>query len=402
MHDLDDLDQDEPLDSDDELRAAYPFLYDDADVDEDDKDTLGSSGLNAVAPTREPDYHNLSELSDELLPRLNFWRLDNLFSARPASAFLSSENDAETATSSPCLFGNYWHEGEIAILFSDTGAGKSILAVQIAQSIASGSPWAPFSLAAPPRRVLYFDLELTTEQFRRRYSLDDPSCLASFPFDKRLIRAVPGADEELPPDCPDYTYFLTSSLVELIEFSGARVVIIDNISWLNNASQYGISADRLMKALQRLRRRLGLSILVLAHTPKRRIRSRLTLNDLQGSNMISVFADSVFALGFSQKAPDIRYLKGIKRRNSSGGGIHETVTDLRLAKDVCFLGFVPEGSSDERDHIGWSGSIREAEKLDLMEKAAELHKLSLSQRQIAQKLGVSASTVNRCLKQLEL
>ena len=33
------------------------------------------------------------------------------------------------------LFGNFWKKGEVAILFSGTGQGKSILSVQIADSI---------------------------------------------------------------------------------------------------------------------------------------------------------------------------------------------------------------------------------------------------------------------------
>src|SRR5437879_5969535 len=33
------------------------------------------------------------------------------------------------------LFGEFWHEGELCILFADTNAGKSVLAVQIADSI---------------------------------------------------------------------------------------------------------------------------------------------------------------------------------------------------------------------------------------------------------------------------
>ena len=36
------------------------------------------------------------------------------------------------------LFGEFWIEGELAVMFGDTGAGKSLLAVQIAESIARG------------------------------------------------------------------------------------------------------------------------------------------------------------------------------------------------------------------------------------------------------------------------
>ena len=46
------------------------------------------------------------------------------------------------------LFGEFWLESELAILFADTGVGKSLLAVQIAESIARGRPM--FTPATPP------------------------------------------------------------------------------------------------------------------------------------------------------------------------------------------------------------------------------------------------------------
>ncbi len=38
------------------------------------------------------------------------------------------------------LFGNMWRTGEVALLFGETGVSKSILAMQIAESIARGLP----------------------------------------------------------------------------------------------------------------------------------------------------------------------------------------------------------------------------------------------------------------------
>ena len=38
------------------------------------------------------------------------------------------------------LFGDFWFEYELCILFADTNLGKSILAVQIANSISKGEP----------------------------------------------------------------------------------------------------------------------------------------------------------------------------------------------------------------------------------------------------------------------
>ena len=49
------------------------------------------------------------------------------------------------------LFGELWHQGELCVLFADTGIGKSILAVQIGQSIASGEPIDGFMMKTEPR-----------------------------------------------------------------------------------------------------------------------------------------------------------------------------------------------------------------------------------------------------------
>ncbi len=79
-------------------------------------------------------------------------------------------DEAAKAKPSKMLFGELWYEGELCILFADTNLGKSILAVQIANSISSGQKMVPFKLEVAPRKVLYFDFELTKVQFKNRYS----------------------------------------------------------------------------------------------------------------------------------------------------------------------------------------------------------------------------------------
>ena len=53
--------------------------------------------------------------------------------------------------------------------------------------------------------------------------------------------------------------------------------------------------------MKALKSKYGLSILVLAHTPKRDSGKPLGRNDLQGSKMIINFCDSAFAIGESAK-----------------------------------------------------------------------------------------------------
>lgn len=70
------------------------------------------------------------------------------------------------------LFGDFWFENELAVLFAETNAGKSILAVQIADSISRGVDIPPFVCDAGAQKVLYFDFELSERQFFIRYSED--------------------------------------------------------------------------------------------------------------------------------------------------------------------------------------------------------------------------------------
>ncbi len=56
--------------------------------------------------------------------------------------------DAKNKPEPKMLFSEFWHEGELSICFADTNLGKSILAVQIANSISKGIPINGFNLYA--------------------------------------------------------------------------------------------------------------------------------------------------------------------------------------------------------------------------------------------------------------
>ena len=90
-----------------------------------------------------------------------------LFRMRPANDWL------EMASKQPIpkmLFDEFWSEGELCILFADTNVGKSILAVQIGNSISKGEPILGFKMETPKQLILYFDFELNAKQFETRYS----------------------------------------------------------------------------------------------------------------------------------------------------------------------------------------------------------------------------------------
>ena len=55
------------------------------------------------------------------------------------------------------LFGTIWHQGEVAFLFSNTGKGKSIFGVQLAESIASGVKI--LNMETTRQKTILFDFE---------------------------------------------------------------------------------------------------------------------------------------------------------------------------------------------------------------------------------------------------
>ncbi len=143
-------------------------------------------------------YHHVYELTDEHLPELEFLRYDNLFTARTANAYVTRPLPRPAKRH---LFGDIWREGELMLLFADTGLGKSALAVQISAAIAGGEPIEPFAPTTGPQRVLYFDFELTDEQFADRYS--DPEADTEYTeplFPLNFIRCAPLEDALMPEE----------------------------------------------------------------------------------------------------------------------------------------------------------------------------------------------------------
>ncbi|NBO50672.1 MAG: hypothetical protein EBU80_13355 [Chitinophagia bacterium] len=70
----------------------------------------------------------------------------------------------------------------------------------------------------------------------------------------------------------------------------------------------------LMQKLKSLKTKYGLSMLVLAHSPKRSLFNPLTRNDIAGSKHLANFADSIFAIGESAQDKSFRYIKQLKSR----------------------------------------------------------------------------------------
>jgi AAA domain-containing protein len=294
------------------------------------------------------------------------------------------------------LFAEFWHQGELCIMFADSNTGKSILAVQMGDNIARAQNTGPFVCDARAEKVLYVDFELTTAQFYQRYG----SAEAEHEFSSNFFRAQLDPAAEVTDDFESYDDFLIASLEQKIMLVNATVLIIDNITCLRGGTENASVALRLMNNLKGLKADHNLSILVLAHTPKRRNPARpLSANDLHGSKLLINFADSAFAMGKSITNKNLCYLKQIKQRNTQQVYGEDKVCLCRISDSGSFLQFKFEGYSPERLHLP-AGKAHHTtiDHQSLAKKISELSAKGLSQRSISRELNISLGLVNKLLK----
>lgn len=317
-----------------------------------------------------------------------------LFKVKTANEWLEL---AKTSPIPEMLFGEFWHEGEISILFSDSNLGKSILSVQIADSISKGQQIPGFKLEAKKQPVLYFDFELSAKQFEVRYSIKNEAQKVfenHYSFDNNFKRIEINPDAEIPTEST-FENYLNQSLEQSIIETGAKILIIDNITYLKNETEQAKHALPLMRYLKDLKSKYGLSILALAHTPKRDLSRPITQNDLGGSKMLYNFIDSCFAIGQSNTDKNLRYIKQIKARNTAMIYDTENVIICQIDKPYNFLAFEFIDFGAEREHLK---QLTEKDHESKVSEALELKKQGLSNVQIAKQFGVSEGAVRKWIK----
>jgi hypothetical protein len=311
-----------------------------------------------------------------------------LFTVKSANKWIEQAKNRPTPR---MLFGQLWFENELCILFADTNLGKSILAVQIGNSISKGEAIKGFVLEAGKQPVLYFDFELSDKQFEARYS---DNFTNHYPFDSNFMRVEINPNSEIPTDT-NFEAYLNQSLECTISDTDAKVIIIDNLTYLRSGTETAKDALPLMKHLKALKAKYNLSVLVLAHTPKRDLSKPITRNDLQGSKMLINFCDSSFAIGESFTDKHLRYIKQIKQRNCELIYDADNVGVCEIVKPSNFLQFEFIGYGTEKEHLRVPS---DKDKTELEANAKQLKAEGKSIRDIAGILNISKSQADRLIK----
>lgn len=311
----------------------------------------------------------------------------DLFLSKPINQWLEETKDMSAPKR---LFDDFWFEDELCLLFAEPGAGKSILGVEIANSISKGEPILGFRMEASAQVVLYFDFELSAMQWALRYSHEKSNY---YYFSDNFIRIEINPDAEIPSNEPFESY-LKKQIEEATLKTGGKVLIIDNITYLSSDNEKAKDALPLMKELKKLKKKYGLSILALGHIPKRDCSLPLTRNDLAGSKHLMNFADSSFAIGESVMGPSNRYLKQIKQRNVASLYSSDNVCLCRITKPEIFT------------TLEWFAYGKETEQLQQRKKNLAKKDVILflyndcslkNQSEIARILSCDQSYVNKCI-----
>lgn len=272
-----------------------------------------------------------------------------------------------------------WNEGELACLFAESNVGKSILAVQVASKIAEN------------QKVLYLDCELSSKQFQMRYSNSETQQMHFFP--ENFLRATI-APERLREG--DFCENFIDDMEREAMLTGARVIILDNLSYACITSEKGDDAGKFMLRLKRIQMMHGWSMLVIAHTPKKDPYTTLTTNDLAGSKKLFNFFDSVFALGKAREE-GVRYLKQLKCRVGEFTYPENNVAVCEIVKeDDGYLHLVHTDNSEEYNLLCRPTTYSPETEDEIL----QLSQKGWSVRAIAEKTQVSRSTVQRIKERL--
>ena len=301
--------------------------------------------------------------------------------------FDAQELSSMAARSFPAvdLWHGLWYQGEMACLFGEPNVGKTILAMQIANVLSKRG-----------LKTFYYDFENAAHQFKARYKTDKSDPNSS---DGNYI---------VKPLNPNYSNAKldSRSVLEYIkkDFTTERapVIIIDDITHLIGS---GDQADvrYVLNTLRSWTQHFLVSILVLAHSKRRKPSSLTTIDTLAGSFEYSYAFDSIFSLTranqYNAEHNNItHYIK--HHKNRMGPVIYHdlNVITVKFGRDenngfLQFNDFYTGGNERQllRDY-GYSTSEQ------INKAILQYKKLSFSTREIANIVGCSQSHVSRTIR----
>ncbi|WP_242131348.1 AAA family ATPase [Aestuariivivens marinum] len=209
------------------------------------------------------------------------------------------------------LMGDLIYENEQIVMFSPTGLGKTILAMQIAIASAKGIDLDLGNDVILKNEIgkvttVYFDFELSNAQL---YSRIGNKSIPENLFISKVDRGK-------------YLKGNPQEIFDLIKIEAqnvnAKFIIIDNMSKIGYDLEKGQNAINFMEPLFNIVRHEGYTVLIVAHTPKIDRTLPLTTDSLGGSSKIAQLADAIIGINsVNSKDENKVYIKQLKTRNDA-------------------------------------------------------------------------------------
>jgi len=303
----------------------------------------------------------------------------SLLISRPMVTCLA---DAVNASKPKMLFSEFWHQGELAVLFGNENSGKAALAVQLADAISTGSCISGFTTETEAQKVLYFDFDTGERQLASRYD----GCN----FSDNFIRVTINREH---CELRKFGEQLFAGIDAALEEHGAKVIVVDSLSTL----KYFVNDLYFFTRLLQLKKSKKLSILLLAATKNSTAGKPLAIKQLAANKMLGGIADSVFAMGPSKTRENGSYLIHLKGKEM-GTVYHQNrvVTGRNTVTPVTGLpGFEFTGYGTEHSQLMLTPPIGELEAriLECKRKAP-----NASLAEIAKWTGTNKMKVKRVLE----
>lgn len=270
-------------------------------------------------------------------------------------------------------------EGENTVVFASTNVGKSVACYQMAEQICQDTG----------EVVDYLDFELSEMHLLDRYTEEASGARHYFPANLHRYEISP----DLITDGNVEEAILAS--IEQLAQKGDRFIFVDNLTFICKDSEKGLGATEFMMRLIKLRRTYDLTLVVIAHTPKRDGKQPITAYDLAGSSKLISFFDAGIAIGRSAKDKETRYIKQVKVRTGAELYGADNVLVYRLIQTDGYTHFEFQEYGRESDHLKENNSFTEMEDI---KEITEMVAKKMSVREIARETGMTASTVHRRIK----
>ena len=304
--------------------------------------------------------------------------------------FGAQELSTMAASSLPSvdLWNGLWYQGEMACLFGEPNVGKTILAMQIANELSKRG-----------LKTLYFDFENAAHQFKSRYKTDkydsktgDGSFIVK-PLNPNYSQAPLDSHSILDYIKKDYTT------------ERAPVIIIDDITHLIGS---GDQADvrYVLNTLRSWSQHFLVSILVLAHSKRRKPTSLTTIDSLAGSFEYSYAFDSIFSLTranqYNAQCNNItHYIKQHKNRMGPVTYHEFNVITAQFGRNENngFLQFNNLCTGGNERQLLRDNGFKTSQQIN--QAILQYKKLFMTTREIAEIVGCSQSHVSRTIRKHE-